>query len=121
VTGLVVANGSVYLGAGNMIYCLDDTSGRQCQGWHSYKATSLVTAPVLAYGRIYFGTLDGKVYVLSSQGSLVRLTSHQGADLTRRPGVPARQFCQYRPRDRISATEGVDHVLGVRYRQPVAL
>jgi outer membrane protein assembly factor BamB len=77
VTGLVVANGSVYLGAGNSIYCLDDTTGKQCQGWHSYKATSLVTAPVLANGRIYFGTLDGKVYVLSSQGSLVRLTSYR--------------------------------------------
>ncbi len=70
VSGLVVANGAVYLGAGNSIYCLDDTTGRQCQGWRPYKASGQVTAPVLNYGRIYFGTLDGKVYALTPDGSL---------------------------------------------------
>lgn len=73
VAGLVVANGSVYLGAGDSIYCVDDTTGRQCQGWHPYKASDQVTGPVLAYGKIYFGTLDGRIYGLTSQGSLARL------------------------------------------------
>ena len=73
VSGLVVANGAVYLGAGHSIYCLDDTTGRQCQGWRPYKAGGQVTAPVLNYGRIYFGTLDGKVYALTPDGSLAHL------------------------------------------------
>ena len=72
VTGLVVANGSVYLGAGDGVYCLDDTTGRQCQGWRPYRARTQVTAPALGDGRIYFGTLDGKIYALTSGGTLVR-------------------------------------------------
>lgn len=75
VSGLIVASNSVYLGAGDSIYCLDDTTGKQCQGWHPYQASGPVTAPVLYNGRIYFGTQDGKVYALTSQGSLVRPTS----------------------------------------------
>lgn len=72
VSGLFVTNGSVYVGSGNGIYCLDDTTGRQCQGWHPYKASGLVSAPVFNYGKIYFGTQDGKVYALTPGGSLVR-------------------------------------------------
>jgi eukaryotic-like serine/threonine-protein kinase len=71
-TGVLVANGSVYAGAGDNIYCLDDTTGKQCQGWHPYKASGQVTAPVLNNDMIYFGTLDGKVYALTSHGSLER-------------------------------------------------
>jgi eukaryotic-like serine/threonine-protein kinase len=72
VTGLVVANSSVYLGAGHSIYCLDDTTGRQCQGWRPYQASSQVTAPALGDGRIYFGTLDGDIYALTAEGTLAR-------------------------------------------------
>lgn len=72
VTGVVVANGSVYAGAGDYMYCLDDTTGEQCQGWHPYKANGLVTAPVLYNGLVYFGALDGKVYALTPHGSLAR-------------------------------------------------
>jgi len=70
VSGVLVANGSVYAGAGDNLYCLDATTGKQCQGWHPYKASSQVTAPVLNNGMIYFGTLDGKVYALTPHGSL---------------------------------------------------
>lgn len=72
VSGILVANGSVYAGAGDSIYCLDDTNGRRCQGWHPYNAGSQVTAPVLYNGMIYFATLDGKVYALTPHGSLER-------------------------------------------------
>lgn len=72
VAGVVVANGSVYAGAGYYMYCLDASTGRQCQGWHPYEASGQVTAPVLYNGMIYFGSLDGKVYALTSRGSLVR-------------------------------------------------
>jgi len=75
VTGLVVANGSVYLGAGSGVYCLDDTTGRPCQGWRRYQASSQVTAPALGSGRIYFGALDGNIYALTSNGALARPSS----------------------------------------------
>ena len=70
VSGIAVANGSVYVGAGHSIYCLDYTTGRQCQGWHPYEASSQVSVPVLNYGKIYFCTQDGNVYALKSNGSL---------------------------------------------------
>jgi outer membrane protein assembly factor BamB len=72
VSGLAVANSSVYLGAGDRIYCLDYTTGRQCPGWQGYEASGPVTGPVPYNGRIYFATLDGKVYALTTQGSLAR-------------------------------------------------
>jgi outer membrane protein assembly factor BamB len=72
VTGIVVANGSVYAGAGDYMHCLDATTGQQCQGWHPYKAGGQVTGPVLYNGLIYFAALDGKVYALTPHGSLAR-------------------------------------------------
>jgi outer membrane protein assembly factor BamB len=72
VTGVLVTNSSVYAGAGSNVYCLDATTGKQCQGWHPYQAGGQVTAPVLYNGMIYFGALDGKVYALTPHGSLVR-------------------------------------------------
>jgi outer membrane protein assembly factor BamB len=75
VSGLFVANGSVYIGSGDNIYCLDETTGKRCQGWRTYHASGLVSAPIFNYGKIYFGTQDGKVYALAPDGSLARPTS----------------------------------------------
>lgn len=72
VTGLSVANGSVYVGSGSEIYCLDETTGEECPGWRSYKANGLVSGPTLNYGEIYFGTQGGNVYALTPEGALAR-------------------------------------------------
>jgi outer membrane protein assembly factor BamB len=72
VSGVFVADGSVYVGAGDSIYCLDATTGDRCQGWRSYTASGQVTAPIRNNGMVYFATQDGQVYALELDGSLAR-------------------------------------------------
>ena len=71
---VVTGTGFVYVGSGDRVYCLLANDGGACPGWHSYATSSLVVSVPMVNngGNIYIGTQDGKVYALTSSGSLVR-------------------------------------------------
>jgi len=67
VSGPVVAFGTVFVGSGRWLYCLDASTGRTCGQWPGpFRADGLVATPVLANGRVYAGTIGGHVYAVSA-------------------------------------------------------
>jgi len=69
-----VAFGTVFVGSGPWLYCLDAMSGRPCGQWpRPFRADDLVATPLLANGRVYVGTRGGHVYAVRvMDGALIR-------------------------------------------------
>jgi len=66
VSGPVVAFGTVFVGSGSSLYCLDAMTGARCGQWpRPFAADDLVATPVLANSRVYTGTRGGHVYAVS--------------------------------------------------------
>ena len=62
-----MAFGTVFVGSGRWLYCLDASTGRTCGQWPGpFRADGLVATPVLANGRVYAGTIGGHVYAVSA-------------------------------------------------------
>jgi outer membrane protein assembly factor BamB len=66
VSGPVVAFGTVFVGSGSQLYCLDASTGQKCGWWpRPFRADGQVATPVLGNGRVYAGTMGGHVYAVS--------------------------------------------------------
>ena len=71
-SGLVVTQSAVYVGSGQRISCLNVIMGVPCWSPPFPADSPVVSTPVVNNnGKIYFGTLDGKVYALTPFGRLV--------------------------------------------------
>jgi eukaryotic-like serine/threonine-protein kinase len=71
-SGLVVTQSEVYVGSGHSVSCLNVVNGRPCWPRPFPADSAVVSTPVVNNnGKIYFGTLDGKVYALTPSGKLV--------------------------------------------------
>lgn len=71
-SGLVVTQSAVYVGSGQSVSCLSIIKGVPCWSRPFPADSPVVSTPVVNNnGKIYFGTLDGKVYALTPSGRLV--------------------------------------------------
>lgn len=71
-SGLVVTQSEVYVGSGQSVSCLSVVKGIPCWPRPFPADSAVVSTPVVNNnGKIYFGTLDGKVYALTPSGKLV--------------------------------------------------
>jgi outer membrane protein assembly factor BamB len=67
-----VTQSEVYVGSGHSVSCLNVVNGRPCWPRPFPADSAVVSTPVVNNnGKIYFGTLDGKVYALTPSGKLV--------------------------------------------------
>ncbi len=74
-------NGRVYCGGGYSytggstdVYCFNASSGNL--SWSFKTGGDVCGTPAIAYGRVYFGSLDGKVYCVDAIGSNGTTTKH---------------------------------------------
>lgn len=72
----VAADGAVFFGSStdHKVYCLDATSGQI--RWTKITGGPVRLAPMLADGRVYFGSDDGHAYCLNAKDGTTRWTFH---------------------------------------------
>ena len=59
-----VADGQVYIGSGNKVYCLDATTGTLT--WNYTTGRDVMSSPAVVDGKVYIGSMDRKVYCLNA-------------------------------------------------------
>ncbi|TKA09905.1 serine/threonine-protein kinase [Actinacidiphila oryziradicis] len=82
---VLVAGGSVMLGAGSALYTLDAVSGTP--KWRFAAQGEIVGAPVTADGRVHFGSKDHCLYTVDAGGGQLRWKLETGGEITGSPVV----------------------------------
>ncbi|WP_329132883.1 PQQ-binding-like beta-propeller repeat protein [Streptomyces sp. NBC_01476] len=80
---VVVAAGSVHLGAGSALYTLDAVSGTP--RWRFAAQGEVVGSPAVAAGRVHFGSKDHCLYTVDAQGGQLRWRLETGGEITGSP------------------------------------
>ncbi|MEU4091040.1 PQQ-binding-like beta-propeller repeat protein [Streptomyces sp. NPDC026673] len=82
---VLVAGGSVMLGAGGALYTLDAVSGTP--KWRFAAQGEIVGSPVVADGRVHFGSKDHCLYTVDAGGGQLRWKLETGGEITGSPVV----------------------------------
>lgn len=82
---VLVAGGSVMLGAGSALYTLDAVSGTP--KWRFAAQAEIVGSPVAADGRVHFGSKDHCLYTVDAGGGQLRWKLETGGEITGSPVV----------------------------------
>jgi len=82
---VLVAGGSVMLGAGSALYTLDAVTGTP--KWRFAAQGEIVGAPVMADGRVHFGSQDHCLYTVDAGGGQLRWKLETGGEITGSPVV----------------------------------
>lgn len=82
---VLVAGGSVMLGAGSALYTLDAVSGTP--KWRFAAQGEIVGSPVVADGRVHFGSKDHCLYTVDAGGGQLRWKLETGGEITGSPVV----------------------------------
>ena len=75
-----VANGMVYVGAGDTdyVYALNAKTGQKIWGQYIGSGYIAVSSPALAYGVVYIGSGDGNLYALDASTGVILWTYNTG-------------------------------------------
>jgi outer membrane protein assembly factor BamB len=74
-------NGVAYVGAGNALFAFSTLCSGTCNPLWSYATGGQISSsPAVANGRVYIGSDDGKMYVLSTSGALLWSAATAAAD-----------------------------------------
>ncbi|MFG2879525.1 serine/threonine-protein kinase [Streptomyces sp. NPDC048337] len=84
---VVVANGSVHLGAGSALYTLDAVTGTP--KWRFAAGGEITGLPAVADGRVHFGSADHCLYTLDAAGGQLRWKLATGGEITGAPVAEA--------------------------------
>ncbi|GAA3378276.1 MULTISPECIES: PQQ-binding-like beta-propeller repeat protein [Streptomyces] len=84
---VLVANGSVHLGAGSALYTLDAVTGTP--KWRFAAGGEITGPPVVADGRVHFGSADHCLYTLDAAGGQLRWKLATGGEITGAPVAEA--------------------------------
>ncbi|WP_326575162.1 PQQ-binding-like beta-propeller repeat protein [Actinacidiphila glaucinigra] len=82
---VLVAGGSVMLGAGGALYTLDAVTGTP--KWRFAAQGEIVGSPVVADGRVHFGSKDHCLYTVDASGGQLRWKLETGGEITGSPVV----------------------------------
>ena len=80
---VLVADGNVHLGSGSALYTLDAVTGTP--KWRFAAGGEVVGAPVVADGRVHFGSADHCLYTLDAAGGQLRWKLATGGEITGSP------------------------------------
>lgn len=80
-----MADGHVHVGSGKGLYTLDAVTGTP--KWRFQAGGDLVGAPVVAEGRIHFGSTDHLLYTLKADDGRLRWKLATGGEITGSPVV----------------------------------
>lgn len=84
---VLVANGSVHLGAGSALYTLDAVTGTP--KWRFAAGGEITGLPAVADGRVHFGSADHCLYTLDAAGGQLRWKLATGGEITGAPVAEA--------------------------------
>ncbi|MER7761821.1 PQQ-binding-like beta-propeller repeat protein [Streptomyces sp. NPDC097619] len=84
---VLVAEGSIHLGAGSALYTLDAVTGTP--KWRFAAAGEITGAPVVAEGRVHFGSADHCLYTLDAAGGQLRWKLKTGGEIAGSPVAQA--------------------------------
>ncbi|SNS00898.1 serine/threonine-protein kinase [Actinacidiphila glaucinigra] len=82
---VLLAGGSVMLGAGGALYTLDAVTGTP--KWRFAAQGEIVGSPVVADGRVHFGSKDHCLYTVDASGGQLRWKLETGGEITGSPVV----------------------------------
>ncbi|RSS82347.1 serine/threonine protein kinase [Streptomyces sp. WAC06614] len=84
---VIVAGGSVHLGAGSAVYTLDAVTGTP--KWRFAAGGEITGSPAVADGRVHFGSADSCLYTLDAAGGQLRWKLATGGEITGSPVAEA--------------------------------
>ncbi|NXY97633.1 PQQ-binding-like beta-propeller repeat protein [Streptomyces sp. BR123] len=80
---VLIASGSIHLGAGSAVYTLDAVTGTP--KWRFAAGGEITGSPAVADGRVHFGSADHCLYTLDAAGGQLRWKLATGGEITGAP------------------------------------